>query len=75
VAYWKNILELLSNLLPTQNSTLFEGFWPSSNWRFNHVQSAIPPIVNVDPKNLVIPPYCGPENMQPSLKTIAYTLF
>ncbi len=39
------------------------------------MQSAIPPIVNVDPKNLVIPPYCGPENMQPSLKTIAYTLF
>ncbi len=33
VAYWKNILELLSNPLPTQNSTLFEGFWPSNNWR------------------------------------------
>jgi hypothetical protein len=26
VAYWENILELLSNLLPIQNSTFLEGF-------------------------------------------------
>jgi hypothetical protein len=37
VAYYKNILELLSNPLPIQNSALLEGFWPSYNWRFNHV--------------------------------------
>ncbi len=36
VAYWENILELLLNPLPTQNSIVFEGFWPSNNWRFNH---------------------------------------
>jgi hypothetical protein len=63
VAYWENILELLSNPLPTQNSTLLEGFWPSSNWRCNHMQSAIPPIVDVNPEDLVIVPYCGPKNM------------
>jgi hypothetical protein len=40
--YWENILELLWKPLSTQNSTLLEGFWPSSNWRSNHMWSAIP---------------------------------
>jgi hypothetical protein len=31
VACWENILELLSNPLPSQNSTLLEGFWSSTN--------------------------------------------
>jgi hypothetical protein len=48
LVYWEKILELLSIPLHTQNSTFFECFWPSSNWRFNHVQSAILPIVDVD---------------------------
>jgi hypothetical protein len=61
VAYWENILKLLSNPLPTQNSTLLEGFWPSCNWRFNHVQGAIPPIIDVDLEDPIIPPYYGPR--------------
>ncbi len=75
MVYWENILELLSNLLPIQNSTLLESFWPLRNWRSNHMQGAIPPIVDVDPKDLVITPYCGPKNMQPSLKIVVYILF
>jgi hypothetical protein len=55
--YWENILELLLNPLPIQNSTHLEGFWLSNNWRFSHVQSAIPPIVDVDLEDLVIAPY------------------
>ncbi len=63
VVYWENILELLSNPLPIQNSTLLEGFWPFNNWRFNHVQGAIPPVVDVDFKDPIITPYCGPKNI------------
>jgi hypothetical protein len=37
--------------------------------------SAIPPIIDVDLEDLVIIPYCGPKNMQPSLKIIVYTPF
>ncbi len=33
------------------------------------------PIVDVDLKDLVIVPYCGPKNMQLSLKIVAYILF
>ncbi len=61
--YWENILELLLNPLPTQNSTLLEGFGLSNNWRFNHVQGAIPPIVDVDLEDLVITPYWSPKNI------------
>jgi hypothetical protein len=32
-------------------------------------------IIDADLKYLVIPPYCGPRNMHPSLNTIAYTPF
>ncbi len=63
VACWENILELLSNPLPSQNSTLLEGFWSSTNQRCNHVQGAIPPIVDASCKDLIIAPYCGPKNM------------
>jgi hypothetical protein len=31
VDYWEDVLLHLSKLLPTQRSTLLEGFWPSSN--------------------------------------------
>ncbi len=75
VVYWENILELLSKPLPTQNSTLLEIFWPSSNWSSNRVQGAIPPIVDVDFKDPIITPYCGPKNIRPSLKTSPYTPF
>jgi hypothetical protein len=37
--------------------------------------SAIPPIVDVDLEDPIIIPYCGPKNMRPSLKIIAYTPF
>jgi hypothetical protein len=63
VAYWKNTLDLLSSFLPTQNSTLLESFCPSNNWKSNHVRGAIPPIVDVGLRDLVIVPYCGPKNM------------
>jgi hypothetical protein len=51
----------LSNPLPTQNSTRLEGFWPYDNWKFNHVQGAIPPIFYVDLEDPIIPPYYGPR--------------
>jgi len=41
---------------------LLEGFWPSSNWRANHVQASIPTGVDDDPEDLVVPPHCGPKN-------------
>jgi hypothetical protein len=65
VAYGENILELLLNLLPHQNSTLLEGFWSSNNWRSNHMWSAISTIVDADLKDSIIAPYCDPKNMRP----------
>jgi hypothetical protein len=38
VEYWKDILLHLSKPLPPQSTTLLEGFWPSSDWRFNYVR-------------------------------------
>jgi hypothetical protein len=61
--YWENILELLLNPLPTQNSTHLQCFSLSNNWRFNHEQGAIPPITNVDLEDLIIAPYWSPKNM------------
>jgi hypothetical protein len=75
VAYGENILELLLNLLPHQNSTLLEGFWSSNNWRSNHMWSAISTIVDADLKDSIIAPYCDPKNMRPSLKTTVDTPF
>jgi hypothetical protein len=75
MAYWEKILELLSNLLPIQNSFLLESFWPLNNWRCNHMRGANPPIIDVDPKDPIIAPYCGPKNMQPPLKIVVYILF
>jgi hypothetical protein len=68
-------LELLSRSIPQHNSILLEGFWLSNNWRVNYEQASIPTIVDVDLKNLVIPPYFGPKNMRPSLNTTTYTPF
>ncbi len=62
VHYWENIFKL-SNPLPTQSSMFLEGFQPSSNWRFNYLQSSILAIIDIDHEDLVIIPYYGAKNM------------
>jgi hypothetical protein len=62
VNYWENILGLLARLLLHQSLVLLEGFWPSSNWKVNHVQASIPTSVNDDFKELVVPPHCDSKN-------------
>jgi hypothetical protein len=52
-----------------------EGFWPSKNWRTNYEHASILNVVDVDPKDPIIPPYCGPKNMRPSLSIVAYRPF
>jgi hypothetical protein len=52
---------------------LFESFWP--NWRVNYEHASIPIVVDVDPQDLIILPYCGFRSMCPSLRTTAYTPF
>jgi hypothetical protein len=54
---------------------MLEGFWPSSDWRANYEHASIPKIVDVDPENLVIPPYYGPRSMCVSLNTVPYMAF
>jgi hypothetical protein len=39
------------------------------------MQGAILPIVDVDLKDPIIAPYCGPKNIRPSLKTFSYIPF
>jgi hypothetical protein len=56
------ISKYLARDLLRQSPVLLEGFWPSSNWRANHVQASIPTCVDDDPENLVVPPHCGPKN-------------
>jgi hypothetical protein len=62
VNYWENILGLLARVLLRQSPMLLEGFWPSSNWRANHVQASIPTSVDDDPEDLIVPPHCGLKN-------------
>jgi hypothetical protein len=52
-----------------------ESFWPFSNWKINYERASIFIVVNVDPEDLVIPPYYGFKSMCPSLRTIAYMPF
>ncbi len=59
VAYWENILELLSNPLPLQIQLSLKVF-------------GLPTIGGLITCKV---PYCGPKNMQPSLKTTIYTPF
>jgi len=66
---------LLSRPNPWQSFVLLEGFWPFSNWKANYEHASIPTIVDVDPKDLVIPPYYGPRSMHPSLNTTTYMHF
>jgi hypothetical protein len=68
-------LELLLRPITQHNSILLEGFWPSNNWRVNYECASIPIVVDVDPKDPIIPPYCGPRNMPPSLSIVAYMPF
>lgn len=72
---WENIFELLSNPLPTQSSMFLEGFQPSSNWRFNYLQSSILAIIDIDHEGLVIIPYYGAKNMRLSLKIIEHSFY
>jgi len=70
IEYQEGILECLSKPILQQSPILLEGFWPIRNWKVNHVRLSIPfvPILD-DMEDLVIPPYCGPKNMKPSLNT------
>ncbi len=47
VEYWEDVLLHLSILLPLQNITLLEGFWPSNNWMFNYVRSSLSIVMDV----------------------------
>jgi hypothetical protein len=65
VKYWESILELLLRFIAQQSSILLECFWPSNHWRANYEHESIRTIVNVDPKDLVIPPCYGPRSLCP----------
>jgi hypothetical protein len=68
-------LELLTRHFRQQSFILLEGFWPSSNYGTSYECASIPIVEDVDPENLVIPPYCDPRSMCLSLNTIAYMFF
>jgi len=76
VEYWEGILKCLLKPIPQQSFTLLEGFWLTSNWKFDHVRFFIPfvPIFD-DMEDLVIPLYYGPKNMKLSLSTTTYNPF
>ncbi len=51
VDYWEDVLLHLSKPLPTQRSTLLEGFGPSNNWKLNYVRVELlftKPIVDLE---------------------------
>jgi hypothetical protein len=54
---------------------MLEGFWPFKNWKANYEHASICTIVNVDPENPIVPPYCGPISMCPYLSIVAYMPF
>jgi hypothetical protein len=59
VEYWEDVLLHLSKSLPLQSPTLLEGFWPSSNWRFNYARALLPTRMEVvDAKDPLMRPYC-----------------
>jgi hypothetical protein len=62
VNYWENILGLLARVLLRQSLVLLEGFWPSSNWRANHIRASVPTGVDDNLEDLVVPPHCGLKN-------------
>ncbi len=75
VKYWASTLELLLRPIPQHSYVLLECFWPSSNWRINYEHACIHIVVDVDHEDHVIPPYCGPRSMCPSLSIATYTHF
>jgi len=54
---------------------MVESLWLSSNWRANYEHASIRTFVGVDPEDLVIPPYCEPRSMHPSLSLLHTHLF
>jgi len=47
VEYQENVLLHLSKLLPLQNTTLLEGFWPSNNSKSNYVKASLSTVMDV----------------------------
>ncbi len=73
VKYQENILELLYRPIPWQSFVILEGFWPFNSWKTNYEHASICTVVDVDPKNPIILPYCGFRSMCPFLNIVAYT--
>ncbi len=72
IEYWEDILLHLSKPLLPQSSTLLEGFWPSSNWRFSYARALLPTRMEViDAKDPIMHPYWA-KNLEPFQ---AYTPF
>jgi len=66
----------LSKPISQQSFILLEGFWPTNNWKVNHVRFSIPSVpIFDDMEDPTIPPYCGPKNMKPSLSIVTYIPF
>jgi len=72
----RRYLECLSKPISQQSPILLEGFWPTNNWKVNHVKFCIPSVpIFDDMEDSTIPPYCGPKNMKPSLRITTYIPF
>ncbi len=52
---------------------LLEGFWFSNNYKDNYEHASIPIIVDVDLKDPIILPYCGPKSLQPFVRIALQT--
>jgi hypothetical protein len=73
VEYSEDILLHLLKLLPPQNVTLLEGFWPLSNWRPNYASVSFSIVMDIiDAEDPVRVPYSVLKNMRP---LTAYTPF
>jgi hypothetical protein len=71
VDYWEDILLHLSKPLLAQGCIILEGFWPSSNWKLNYAKVEFPSTTSIIPKDPIIHPYYGPNNLK---SILAYTL-
>lgn len=59
VNYWGHILGLLARALLHQSPMLLEGFWPSCNWKVNHVHASIPTSVDGGLEDPIVVLHCG----------------
>ncbi len=76
IDYWEAILEMLANPFPQQSPMLLEGFWPTNNWRVNHLQFAEPKLtILANKENIMLQPFYGSKNMKPIMKMAPYTPF